>query len=333
LEPETRKLIKYILLEFAVFLLLVSILLYITSYLNLDLRIEEVRESIINMLPMIVGIVLIIVITKMVLSLLRPAFDRVFEGHMRSHAEVKMIWRLIANIVWIFIIILLLSFAIGDFSGILAFGVVMAALLYALQKPILNMAGWLDIIFHRPFSIGDRIEIHGKKGYVVDVGMFHSTLREFGEWMEGDTFTGRLITIPNANVFESPVLNYTKDTPYIWDEIKTQITYESDHENAKMLIFESALEVVGEDMRNYSQYISRKMDLKDLRKDLIEEPQIRLDFSDSALNIYVIYFCPIHRRRTIKSEIVERILTKIKKDKKVHIAYPHVEVVGVKKNK
>jgi small-conductance mechanosensitive channel len=331
MDPETRKLIKYILLEFAVFLILVSILLYITSYFNLDLRIGEIREAIISFLPMIVGIVLIIVITKLVLSLLRPAFDRAFEGHMRSHAEVKMIWRLIANIVWIFIIILLLSFAIGDFSGILAFGVVMAALLYALQKPILNMAGWLDIIFHRPFSIGDRIEIDGKKGYVVDVGMFHSTLREFGEWMKGDTFTGRLITIPNSNVFETPILNYTKDTPYIWDEIKTQITYESDHNLAKQLIFDSALEVVGEDMKKYSHYISRSMDVKDLRKDLIEEPQIRMHFADSALNIYVIYFCQTDRRRTVKSQITENILNGIKSAKKVHIAYPHVQVVGVKK--
>ncbi len=108
-EPETRKLVKYILVEFAIFLILVFILFYITSYFNLDFRIDEIRQSIIDMWPLIVGIVLIIIITKLILSLLRPAFDRAFEGHMRSHAEVKMIWRLIANIVWIFIIIFLLS--------------------------------------------------------------------------------------------------------------------------------------------------------------------------------------------------------------------------------
>jgi small-conductance mechanosensitive channel len=283
------------------------------------------------MWPLIVGIVLILVITKLVLSLLRPAFDKAFEGHMRSHAEVKMIWRLIANIVWIFIIIFLLSMVIGDFSGLLAFGVIMAALLYALQKPLLNVAGWLDIIFHRPFSIGDRIEINDKKGYVVDVGMFHTTLREFGEWMEGDTFTGRLITLPNSSIFETELLNYTKDTPYIWDEIKVAVTYESDHEKAKQLIFDSAKDVVGENMKKYSHYISRKMDVKDLRKDLIEEPQIRLDLSASSLDIYVIYFCQTDKRREIKSEITEGILSRIKKSRKVNIAYPHMEVVGVKK--
>lgn len=331
MEPETKKLVKYILLEFAVFLILVSVLLYITSHFNIDFRVDEIRESLIDMMPLIVGIVLIIVITKLILSLLRPAFDRAFEAHMRSHAEVKMIWRLIANIVWIFIIILLLSMVIGDFSGLLAFGVIMAALLYALQKPLLNVAGWLDIIFHRPFSIGDRIEISGKKGYVVDVGMFHLTLREFGEWMQGDTFTGRLITVPNSTIFEIPVLNYTKDTPYIWDEIKISITYESDHEKAKQLIKDSALEIVGENMKKYSYYIFQKMDIRELRKDLVEEPQIRVEFSESCLNFFVIYFCKTDKRREIKSEITESILSKIKKDKKVNIAYPHMQVVGVKK--
>jgi small-conductance mechanosensitive channel len=330
-EPETRRLIKYIFLEFAVFLILLAVLIYVTSYFEFDLRFEEMKETLIDFLPMIVGIVLIIVITKMILSLFRPAFDRALEKHVRSHAELKMIWRLIANIVWIFIIILILSLAIGDFSGLLAFGVIMAALLYALQKPLLNMAGWLDIIFHRPFSIGDRIEIEGKKGYVVDVGMFHSTLREFGEWMEGDTFTGRLITIPNSNVFETPIVNYTKDTPYIWDEIKVAITYESDHERAKQYIAESALEIVGEDMKKYSSYILRKMDIKDLRKDLVEEPVVRLEFAESSVNFYVIYLCQTDKRREVKSQISEEILKKIKSDKKVNIAYPHMQVVGVKK--
>jgi small-conductance mechanosensitive channel len=331
MEPETKKLVKYILAELAVFFILVAVLLYITTNFNIDFRVEEISETLWDMMPLIVGLVLIIIITKIILSLLRPAFDKAFEGRMRSHAEVKMIWRLIANIVWIFIIILLLSMVIGDFSGLLAFGVIMAALLYALQKPLLNVAGWLDIIFHRPFSIGDRIEISDKKGYVVDVGMFHVTLREFGEWMQGDTFTGRVITIPNSTIFEAPVLNYTKDTPYIWDEIKIAITYESDHEKAKQLIKDSALEIVGEDMKKYSHYIFQKMDIKELRKDLIEEPQIRMDFSESCLNFFVIYFCLTDKRREIKSQITESILAKIKSHKKVKIAYPHMEVVGVKK--
>jgi small-conductance mechanosensitive channel len=63
----------------------------------------------------------------------------------------------------------------------------------------------------------------------------------------------------------------------------------------------------------------------------LNEPVVRTEFSDSSVNFYVIYFCETDKRRAIKSDISERILSKIKKDKKVHIAYPHMEIKGVGK--
>ncbi|UCE74623.1 MAG: mechanosensitive ion channel [Methanomassiliicoccales archaeon] len=331
MEQSTRKLLKYLIYEFVVFLVLLFILLFIISYYNLDLRFSEIREWFVGFYPKIVGIILIIVITKLVLSFLRPAFDSTFARHVSRHTNMKMMWRFLSNIVWIFVIVLLLLFLIGDIGGLITFGVIVAALLWVLQRPIINVAGWLDIIFHRPYAIGDRVEVDGKKGYVIDVGMFHTTLREFGEWMEGDTFTGRLINIPNSSVFEKPILNYTRDTPYIWDEIKIAITYESDHEMAKHHIMDSALEVVGLDMKKYAYFMVKKMDTKDLRRSVIEEPVVRMEFSESCVNFYVIYFCEVARRRAVRSEITERILDKIKKEKDVRVAYPHMEVVGVKK--
>ncbi|UCG69786.1 MAG: mechanosensitive ion channel [Thermoplasmata archaeon] len=329
MEQRTRRFVKLILWYFAIFVVLISIIIYFP----ISLKQEEIVEKFINLLPKILGILLVIVITKLILSALRPAFEKGFERTTRSFAEVKMKWQLLSNITWIFVIIVLALVIIEiDIGSLIVFGVVVAALLYVLQRPILNIAGWVDIILHRPYSIGDRIEIDKKKGYVVDVGMFHTTLREFGEWMGGDTFTGRLITIPNSNIFETPILNYTRDTPYIWDEIKIAITYESDHDRAKLHILESALEVVGDNMIKYAPYMAQRMDVKDLRGQIINEPQIRLEFSESSVNFYVIYFCEAQKRRAIRSKITENILGKIKKDKKIHIAYPHMEVVGVKKN-
>ncbi|UCE38186.1 MAG: mechanosensitive ion channel [Thermoplasmata archaeon] len=309
---------------------MIAILLLIFTYFKIYFNIEELRELFIDLLPKIIGVFLIIVATKLVLSFLRPAFTGVLKGHKRSQAEIKMEWQLFSNLVWIFIFILLIFIIIGDFTGLLAFGVVVAALLYVLQKPILNIAGWLDIIFHRPYTIGDRVEIDGKKGYVVDVGMFHTTLREFGEWMKGDTFTGRLITVPNSCIFETPILNYTRDTPYIRDEVKIAITYESDHNLAKKLILKSAVEVVGNSMIKHSKQIAQKMDIKDLKSQLIKEPMVRMLFSDSCMNFYVIYFCEASKRREINSMITEKILDRIKSEPKVNIAYPHLEVIGVR---
>ncbi|MEE9150427.1 MAG: mechanosensitive ion channel domain-containing protein [Thermoplasmata archaeon] len=327
MEHGNRKLMNYILWEFAIFLVLVFSILY----LNMFLQFGAIQEAIIELLPKTIGVILLVVITKLVLGLLRPAFDKAFEKRLPSHTDVMMTWQFLANIVWIFVIILIILVMMGNFEAFFGFGVIVAAALWVLQGPILNLAGWLVIIFHRLYTIGDRIEIAGTKGYVVDIGMFHTTLREFGEWMKGDTFTGRLTSVPNSNVFETPILNYTKDTPYIWDEVKIAITYESDHSLAKQIILDSAFEVVGDNMKRYSKLMEQKMDIRDLKRTLIEEPTVRVEFSESCLNFYVIYFCNVRQRRTIGSQITEKILDKIKKAKKVKIAYPHLEVVGVKK--
>ena len=328
MEDKTRKIVKYLLWEFAIFLVLVMLIFYFNQYIKLG----ELLDAFILFLPKIIIVVLVVVITKLILSLMKPAFEKALEPRMRSYADTKMMWQFFANMVWIFIIVFLILIIIGDIQGLIAFAVIIAALIWVLQRPILNIVGWMDIIFHRPYAIGDRVEIDEKRGYVVDVGMLHTTLREFGNWMERDTFTGRLITLPNSKVLENPVINYTRDTPYVWDEIKVSITYESDHDVARQHILEAAFEVVGNDMMKSSQLIAKRMEINDLKRDLIEGPIIRMELSESCLNIFVIYSCEASKRRDVRSEITGRILTRIKEDDSVRIAYPHVEVVGVGKS-
>src|SRR5262249_36199420 len=48
-------------------------------------------------------------------------------------------------------------------------GLLSAGLAIALQDPLANLAGWLYIIFRRPFRIGDRIEVGSYAGDVVDI--------------------------------------------------------------------------------------------------------------------------------------------------------------------
>ncbi len=322
----TRKLVKYILWELTIFLLLALSI----TYLGIFFEFGEIQNVMLGILPKVIVVILIILIAKLAISVTRPVFDKAFEKRLPSHADIEMIWQFIANMTWIFILMLIILIFIGTVD-LLAIGVILAALIWALQKPILTLAGWMVIISRRPYTIGDRIEVDGKKGYVVDVGMFYTTLREIGEWMNGDTFTGRLLNIPNSCVFEKPVLNYTRDTPYIWDEVKIAITYESDYDLAKHHIQSGAVEIIGFNMKKYARLMTQKMEIKDLKKELIQEPVIMSEFSDYCVNFYVIYYCEAMHRRAIRSAITERVLNKIMKDDKVRIAYPHMELVGLRK--
>jgi small-conductance mechanosensitive channel len=119
---------------------------------------------------------------------------------------------------------------------LVAYGLVAAGVAIALQDVFKNFAGALSILLNSVYRVGDRIEINGKIGDVIDIGPFYTSLIELREWVDGDQTTGRIILLPNRQVLSFPIHNYTKDHNFLWDEIALPITYESDWRKAIELI-------------------------------------------------------------------------------------------------
>ena len=271
----------------------------------------------------------VIAVTWVLLHYLGGLFDRLTTPKVGSHAQSRSMWRLITYAIWILVLSVLAVSMIGETgSMVLSLGLVAAALTFVLQQPLLNVIGWALISYRRLYRIGDRVAVGGTKGYVLDITTMYTELREFGEWMRGDTFTGRIATIPNSLVFTQPIHNYTKDFPFIWDEVVNLVTYESDIEVAKEYMLESAKKAVGQLMQqNYERY-KRKIEIRDLHQLLLKEPELRMELADSGVNVFVMYFCPVEQRRKIKSEITELIWSKFMEDPRVGIAYPHMHLIG-----
>ena len=212
------------------------------------------------------------------------------------------------------------------FAGITA-GILAAAMIFVLQEPLLNTIGWAIIMTQRLFKLGDRIEVNEVRGYVVNIGTMNTTMREFGGWMSGDTLSGRYVYVPNRLVLSSVVYNYTRDSPFINDEVITEVTYESDLTKADALILQAAEELVGDMMRNNVATIQRGYEFRDLRRHMVEEPTVRFRMSDSNVTILLQYFCPAFRRRFYRSALTRRILELFQADPSISIAYPHMELV------
>ena len=107
-------------------------------------------------------------------------------------------------------------------------GLVSAGLAIALSDLLKDIAGWLYILTRRPLRVGDRVEIDGTIGDVVDIRLVRFSLIEIGNWVDADQSTGRLIHVPNGLLFTKPIANYTEGFDYIWDEVPVLITFESD---------------------------------------------------------------------------------------------------------
>jgi len=109
-------------------------------------------------------------------------------------------------------------------SLVLGFGLVAAAFTLSMQDVAKNFAGGLNIFINRIYRVGDRIEIGSKKGDVIDIDIFYTTIMETNEWVSADLPTGRLSIIPNSLVLSNITNNYTKDFEFLWDEISFPIT-------------------------------------------------------------------------------------------------------------
>jgi small-conductance mechanosensitive channel len=101
-----------------------------------------------------------------------------------------------------------------------AIGVAGAGIAFALQEVIGSVAGWIAISFGGFYRPGDRVQVGGIKGDVIDIGILRTTLMELGEWVNSDLYSGRIVRVANSFVFKQPVFNYSGDFPFLWDELR-----------------------------------------------------------------------------------------------------------------
>ena len=122
-----------------------------------------------------------------------------------------------------------------------------AGLAFALQKVVTSLAGYFVILRGKTFNVGDRISMGAVRGDVIALNFIQTVIMEMGEppavqqqdpgqWVQSRQYSGRVVTISNAQIFEEPVYNYTKDFPYIWEEMHLPISYKDDRVKAEQII-------------------------------------------------------------------------------------------------
>ena len=206
--------------------------------------------------------------------------------------------------------------SIGTFLGLLT-----AGLAIALKDLVADLAGWAFILWRKPFELGDRIEIAGHAGDVVDIRLFAFTIMEIGNWVDADQSTGRMIHVPNAKVFTDPLGNYTSSFPFLWNEIGVMVTFESDWKAAKQIL----VEVVEEVTEGIPQRAERTLRTTS-RRFLIHysklTPIVYTTVKDSGIMLSIRYLCDPRARRGTAEGIWERVLDRFGENGAIDLAYP-----------
>lgn len=206
--------------------------------------------------------------------------------------------------------------AVATFAGLLS-----AGLAIALKDVATNLAGWIFIVWRRPFVLGDRIEIGGDRGDVVDIRIFQHSLMEIGSWVEADDRTGRILHIPNSKVFTSTIANYTKGWfKHIWHEIPIVLTFESNWRDARAIL--QAIVRVDAATAESPQGANPRTTAHYLVLDASTQPEVFMSVADSGILLTLRYVCDPRKRRTTEQGFWEAIMDAFDKRADIDFAYP-----------
>jgi small-conductance mechanosensitive channel len=198
------------------------------------------------------------------------------------------------------------------YAALTALGVGSVIIGLAVQTPMKSFIGWIYILVRRPYRVGDRIKISDATGDVIDVSYLDTTLWEFGgQYLSTDHPSGRLIKFPNEKVLDELVYNYSWPLfPYIWNEIKFNIAYQSDLEFVAKTMQEIAEAELGEEMMERVEVfrdLLAKTPVDEL--EVHERPRVIFRVSENTwLDAIVRYVIPPREAGRIKTRLIKKLL-------------------------
>ncbi|RYC32725.1 mechanosensitive ion channel [Lichenibacterium minor] len=198
-----------------------------------------------------------------------------------------------------------------------AIGLFSAGLAFALQRVVTAFAGYIVILRGNNFTVGDRISMGGVRGDVLALGFIQTTLMEMGVapgsdagpsvWVKSRQFTGRIVTVSNSKIFEEPVYNYTRDFPFIWEEMSVTVRYEDDRAAVERIVMDAARRHAV-DPAEISAEAARTLERRFELQRLDFEPRVFYRLTSNWLEMNLRFMSRDHGTRAIKDLIARDVL-------------------------
>ena len=270
--------------------------------------------------------------------ILRAVVELTFRGErwVRARFWIRQALSLIAALV---IVLGLMSLWFDDPSRLTtAFGLMTAGLAFALQKVVTALAGYVVIMRGKTFGIGDRIVMGGVRGDVVRLDFTQTTILEMGQpppvqkdepamWVQSRQYTGRVVTVSNARVFDEPIFNYTRELPYIWEEMVIPIGYKADREAVERMLIDVAQRHTG-NLQEISDEDRKELARRYIVGSLDVQPRVFFRLTDNWLELTLRFLAPTHGVRELKDAMCRDILRGLD-ELGVDIASATFELVGL----
>ena len=219
-----------------------------------------------------------------------------------------------------------------------AVGMITAGLAFALQRVVTAIAGYVVILRGKTFSVGDRIVMGGVRGDVIELRFTQTVIMEMGQapgeqldapsiWVRGRQYTGRIVCVSNALVFDQPIYNYTREFPDLWEEMTIPVKFDARRDLAERIIQEAAERHTVE-IQEMSEEVLREMERRYFMKRADLKPQVYWKLTDNWLDLSVRFIVEESGIRNVKDRMSREILAKFD-EAGIGIASATFELVGV----
>ncbi len=243
---------------------------------------------------------------------------------IRRRGQVMAARRLVLGLLIVIVVMVNFSDELGSAATVVGFAA--AGIAVALQNVILSIAGYFFLIGRFGIKAGDRVQIGGVTGDVIDIGLVKLSLMELGGTGTHREPTGRVAVFSNAIVFQ-PSGNFFKQAPgtsFVWNEVRLTLAPDVDYRLAEKRLLDAVDEV-------FARYRDRVMrDYRHLERDLnimleTPKPQSRLYLSQNGLEIVIRYPAETYTAPQITDEISRRVLDAINREPSLRLAARGVE--------
>jgi len=224
------------------------------------------------------------------------------------------------------VIIVVLTFASQLGSAVTFAGLITAGIAVAMQNVITSIVGYFFLIGRYGLRVGDRVQIAGVTGEVVEIGLVRIHLMELGGPADSQP-SGRIVAFSNSIVFQSGpgIFKQIPGTNFIWHELKLTLSSDTDYHQAKERITQAVEAALGK----YRDAIANQRILVERSLTTVSaelQPKVRLHYTASGIEAIVRFPVEIGKAAEIDDHMMRELIAALDRDPKMKLVSAEIPV-------
>ncbi len=193
-------------------------------------------------------------------------------------------------------------------------GLATAGVAFAMQEVIGAVAGWFNIVSGRIFRVGDRIQMGGVRGDVIDITPLRTKVMEIGSstdggtWVRGRQYTGRIVALSNKTTFTEPFFNYSSIFDFIWEELTIPVSHDGNWHEAETILQEEAARASSSE--GADQAMDAMVDRYPVGRAEVE-PRVFVRSTDNYMELSARFVVPVRTARSVKDDMTRRVTDRL----------------------